>query len=606
MRLDDPKQWAAGAFSFAVPTITGLTAASSWIPWKLGQQGVFGQPALEFDYGPDLYWPWRIIEWAYRYSADIPNTLDTAKLIAAAGVAAGCFTAFKAITASPGKHAFGKYEWGDRRYARRLGILPEMPEGIVLGKWRDGTIVSHSGPEHVLVTGASRSGKTITVVIPTLLTWRESVFVYDPKRELFETTAKWRSTFSDTFYVDFTDPRSARYNPMSEIRVGTRYETADIQALAEILMDPADNPHARPSYWEKDGQALFTQVMRHMVRAFPQEKRNFGEMRRRTIVLQPLLEEMMKSEDEDVRLVAEKFDAMNPDQKQGVEAEAGTALNLYADPLVRDLASCSEFTLSDLVCGKRPVSCYLQVTPDQARRLRPLVRMMMMQLTQSLIWKQSIAGDGRKKKHTLLCLYEEFPEVGRVPAVERQLALSASYKFRFLLVMQTKNSLDKNYPDGSIMANCPVRVAFPSTVPEENEALSKLIGTGVEYRESESTPKQAQGWFGKGGSKTLSRARRPLLDAGEIRSMDSDEQFVIITPGKPMKTKKLRWFDEPFFAERGTNERVGDEIPDQNPRFGRELPKADRPIAVAQASVTAAKRKRGRPAKVSAVQQEGE
>jgi type IV secretion system protein VirD4 len=39
----------------------------------------------------------------------------------------------------------------------------------------------HGGPEHILVFAPTRSGKGVGIVIPTLLSWSESVLVHDIK-----------------------------------------------------------------------------------------------------------------------------------------------------------------------------------------------------------------------------------------------------------------------------------------------------------------------------------------------------------------------------------------------------------------------------------------
>ena len=261
---------------------------------------------------------------------------------------------------------------------------------------------------------------------------------------------------------------------------------------------------------------------------------------------------------------------MNPDQKQGVEAEAGTALKLWADPLIRKLTSSSEFTLSDLMAGDKPFTLYLRNSLDQADRLMPLTRMLVQQLT-SLISDIELTPDGRRKKHKLLCLYEEFPEMGRINTLQRHLANGAKYGFRFMLIMQAKSSIEENYGRYStILKNCPIQVSFPSTSDEENEVLSRLLGTGVEMKETIQKPKG--GWFGEHskGSKSVTASRRRLLDAGEIRSLPENQQFVVITPGKPMKTLKLRWFEREPFASRGDNIRGGAVPPGQHPDFGRD------------------------------------
>ena len=50
----------------------------------------------------------------------------------------------------------------------------------------------HDGPEHMIAMWPLRSGKLVSLVIPTLTTWRHSAVVYDEKGEIWESTAGWR------------------------------------------------------------------------------------------------------------------------------------------------------------------------------------------------------------------------------------------------------------------------------------------------------------------------------------------------------------------------------------------------------------------------------
>jgi type IV secretion system protein VirD4 len=48
----------------------------------------------------------------------------------------------------------------------------------------------HPGPEHVLCYAPTRSGKEVGLIVPTLLSWRQSVFVTDLKGELYELSSR--------------------------------------------------------------------------------------------------------------------------------------------------------------------------------------------------------------------------------------------------------------------------------------------------------------------------------------------------------------------------------------------------------------------------------
>src|SRR3546814_17329242 len=77
-----------------------------------------------------------------------------------------------------------------------------------------------------------RSGKGVGLVVPTLLSWTGSAVIHDSKGENWQLTAGWRAQFSHCLLFNPTDPRSARYNPLLEVRRGA-HEVRDVQNRSE-------------------------------------------------------------------------------------------------------------------------------------------------------------------------------------------------------------------------------------------------------------------------------------------------------------------------------------------------------------------------------------
>ena len=94
-----------------------------------------------------------------------------------------------------------------------------------------GTIFDN-GPEHVLCFAPTRSGKGVGLVAPSLLTWPGSAIVHDIKGENWQLTAGWRARFGRVLLFDPTNPVSAAYNPLLEVRRGDT-EVRDVQNVAD-------------------------------------------------------------------------------------------------------------------------------------------------------------------------------------------------------------------------------------------------------------------------------------------------------------------------------------------------------------------------------------
>ena len=101
-----------------------------------------------------------------------------------------------------------------------------------------------------MLVAPTRSGKGVGLVLPTLLD-------LDPARPSSTTsrartgqlTAGWRARFSHCLLFDPTDPRSARFNPLLEVRKGA-HEVRDVQNIADILVDP-EGARERRDHWDK-------------------------------------------------------------------------------------------------------------------------------------------------------------------------------------------------------------------------------------------------------------------------------------------------------------------------------------------------------------------
>lgn len=111
----------------------------------------------------------------------------------------------------------------------------------------------------------TRSGKGVGLVVPTLLGWSGSAVIHDIKGENWQLTAGWRQRFSHCLLFNPTDARSARYNPLLEVRRGID-EVHDVQNIADILVDP-EGALERRSHWEKTSHSLLVGAILHILYA---------------------------------------------------------------------------------------------------------------------------------------------------------------------------------------------------------------------------------------------------------------------------------------------------------------------------------------------------
>lgn len=518
--------------------------------------------------------PWSILAWYGRYAADYPRAFDQAALIGL-GVFIWPLLVVAALTrrfvARP--KPFGAGAWGQLMDARAAGLIHgDRLVGRVLGRLK-GRLLSFTGVEHCVIVGASRSGKGAGHVVPTVLSWPESLFVYDRKGELWHITADHRRRFSHTFFFAPTDPNTARWNPLFEVRKGPM-EIADIQNIVGILVDPIGLKQGNLDFFDQSAANFFTGVILHALYTAPDDLKNLTYVRRMLIDIEPTLDAMLGTKhrwrpdgeaadglarDAEGRTIAEvhpevwlgatAFRSMEPRVRSSVLATAQKSLALWADPLVANATAWSDFCIGDLVCAPAPVSFYLITPQAHADRLAFLVRVMLRQSLNSLMETIDADSRGRRKRHRLLKMLDEFPKLGALPFLENALGEMAGYGISAHLICQSFNDVFKHYGvHTSIFDNCHVTAAFATSEPGSIERIVKRAGRSLEMRESFSDPRQV---FGTGHrSRNQAEVERYVLAEQDVRALPGDKQFLFVNNAKPFLADKIRYFDEPLFAAR--------------------------------------------------------
>src|SRR5690606_38816822 len=224
-----------------------------------------------------------------------------------------------------------------------------------------GRYLRHDGPEHVMAFAPTRSGKGVGLVVPTLLSWPGSAVVHDIKGENWRLTAGWRSRFSHCLLFDPTDPRSARYNPLLEVRRGA-HEVRDVQNIADILVDPEGSLEKR-NHWEKTSHALLVGVILHVL--YAEEDKTLARVAaflsdpRRSI--EATLAAMMKTPHLGeagphpvIASAARELLNKSENERSGVLSTAMSFLGLYRDPVVAAVTSHCDWRIADLIAGEMP------------------------------------------------------------------------------------------------------------------------------------------------------------------------------------------------------------------------------------------------------------
>ncbi|MDU0956252.1 MAG: conjugal transfer protein TraG [Bradyrhizobium sp.] len=530
-----------------------LWTATEWTAWWLGFQPQLG-PAW-FMIGPwPMYQPLALFIWWFKFDAYAPTIFLQGGCIAASGgIAAMAVTMILSVwRAKEAQHVttYGSAQWADAREVRRAGLLG--PDGVVLGRLGD-RYLRHNGPEHVLCFAPTRSGKGVGLVIPTLLTWPYSTVVHDIKGENLQLTSGFRAQLGSVLLFDPTNPASAAYNPLLEIRKGDN-EVRDAQNIADILVDP-EGALERRNHWEKTSHSLLVGAILHVLYA-EADKTLAGVANFLSDPLRPIeatLNAMLATPHLGERVhpvvasAARELLNKSENERSGVLSTTMSFLGLYRDPVVAKVTGRSDWRIRDLVDGDQPISLYLVIPPSDIARTKPLMRLILNQIGRRLT--ESLDTDRRRQK--LLLMLDEFAALGRLDFFESQLTFMAGYGIRSFLITQSLNQLERAYgPNHALLDNCHIRIAFSTNDERTAKRVSDALGTATEMRAMKNyAGHRLSPWL---GHLMVSRQEtsRPLLTPGEIMHLSPNEAIVMVSGLHPIRATKVRYYEDPQFQRR--------------------------------------------------------
>jgi len=537
----------------SIVVLAFLWAATEWTAGRLAYQPQLGPGWFMIGRWP-IYQPLAFFIWWFKFDAYAPVIFVQGACIAASGGIAAVVIAIvlSVWRATEARHVttYGSARWADVREIRRAGLLG--PDGVVLGRF-DGRYLRHNGPEHVLCFAPTRSGKGVGLVIPTLLTWPSSTIVHDIKGENFQLTSGFRARFGTVLLFDPTNPESAAYNPLLEIRKGD-CEVRDAQNIADILVDP-EGALERRNHWEKTSHSLLVGVILHVLYA-EADKTLAGVANFLSDPSRPIdatLNVMLATPHLGDRIhpvvasAARELLNKSENERSGVLSTTMSFLGLYRDPVVAKVTGRSDWRIRDLIDGPRPVSLYLVVPPSDIARTKPLMRLVLNQIGRRLT--ESL--DTSRQRQQLLLMLDEFAALGRLDFFESQLAFMAGYGIRGFLITQSLNQLERAYgPNHAILDNCHVRIAFSTNDERTAKRVSDALGTATEMRAMKNyAGHRLSPWL---GHLMVSRQEtsRPLLTSGEVMQLSPNEAIVMVSGVHPVRALKVRYYEDPQFRSR--------------------------------------------------------
>jgi type IV secretion system protein VirD4 len=586
-----------------------LWSATEYTAWALQWNTVLGKPMFAYY----VYSPVEVLIWTWKfnnmdYGSSVMKVFETAHIIMGVGgmlaLILPVWLAFHRSKKASGEKndLHGSAHWASSDEIKTAGVLPTENNqgGVLFGQHTDEknqtSYLRHKGPEHIMVFAPTRSGKGVGVVIPTLLSWDESVLVHDIKGENWHLTSGFRQQAMGQRVIKFdpTSPDSARFNPLAEIRLDGNL-VKDVQNIATMVVDP--DGKGLNDHWAKTGFDLLTGVLlfvllsddvgksdkclstvqailsdggviRELAEAAAQAGAADGDdvadgMQAVMIFMRDKANEILHTGACDqhtavgwsnVAQACQSFLNKAPNEASGVLSTSLSFLTLYRDPIVADNTRYSDFTLESLMQQK--TSLYLVVPPSDKDRLKPLLRLVINQVTRRLTEGMDFNADGSGKSrypHRLLLLLDEFPSLGKLDIFQEALAFIAGYGLKALLIIQDREQLTADSAYGNhetITSNCHIRVSFAPNKVETAKYVSDMCGVST----VEHTQRQ---YSGNRLSVVLQNVntneqiiQRPLLTADECMRIPPNDELVFVAGHAPIYCQKIKYYEDERMMQR--------------------------------------------------------
>lgn len=440
---------------------------------------------------------------------------------------------------------FGDSQWSTQADIKRAGLRSK--EGMLLGKDKYGLYISE-GFQHCLLFAPTGAGKGVGFVIPNLLFWSHSVFVHDIKLENYELTSGWRAKQGQKVFVwEPSNPEGIThcYNPIDWVSDKPGKMVDDVQKIGNLIMP-------KQEFWENEARSLFVGVVLYLL-ADDTKTKSFGEVVRTlrsddvvyhlSIGMDALGNIMHPVGYMNLAAFLQKADK----ERSGVVSTLNSGLELWANPLIDSATASSDFNVMEF--KKTLNTVYVGLTPDNISRLQKLMQVFYQQSSEFLSTKMP---NVKEEPYGVMYLMDEFPTLGKMEQFKAGIAYFRGYRVRLFLIIQDTQQLKGAYEDSgmnSFLSNSYFRVTYSANNYETAQLISQLCGNKTVKQVSKSG---SGSLFSKGGgsSKSESETSRALLLPQEVMQLSRDEQIVLIESFPPIRSKKIKYYEDKFFTER--------------------------------------------------------
>ena len=413
---------------------------------------------------------------------------------------------------------------------------------------------------NVLVIGGSGTGKSRFMVKPNMLQANASFIITDPSGELLESMGGFleQEGYEIRVFNLVQMEHSNCYNPFHYIR---NQEGVLIMINALIKNTTPKGSSSNDPFWEKAETALLQAICFYLVSECNEEDQNFSSVMKLLrcakavegqedvdSTLDIMFKELAEREPEHIAVQSYAVfkSAGGGKTAQSILISCQTRLQTFNLDAIKNLTDIDNIDLGSV--GDKKVALFC-ITPSADTTFNYLVALLYTQLFETLYFHAETQCQGKRLKHHVRFLLDEFANVGTIPDFSQKLATMRKYEISCTIIIQALNQLKAMYKDDweVLVGNCDSCLFLGGSDATSLEYISKKLGKETIRATNNSRS------YGKQGSYSMSynKTGRELMTTDELGVMDNENCVLFIRGLYPFFSVKYPLEKHPNYGRSG-------------------------------------------------------
>lgn len=329
--------------------------------------------------------------------------------------------------------------------------------GIVFGKLNHSFVERPTDKDgHVAIVGGTRTGKTSSNLIPTIVRWQGTGLVLDVKPEILAKTGHLKENKK----IISLKSKQDCYNPLQFIRT-----ISDVLDLAKILIPIP--PATKETYFKTTAQNILASACWEFKETMPFS--DVAEWLCDTSATE-IVEQLQKSTKKETRMLINAVDNIKTEQLASVMNELRNTMIPYAiDEQLRYITGSNGLTLSDIETNW----VYIELEENKLEVYNAFLALVISQFVKYL------ASRKEYQEPRILLALDEFSRIGKMDLLVDSIATLGSRGVTTMILFQSLAQLDKVYGSDSrkiIMDNIHYTLVHNATDTESQKYFSDRAG----------------------------------------------------------------------------------------------------------------------------------